>query len=118
MKPAPSFFLAISGMALAMIAIYFFFGYGQRHPADINRERLAIIEAAILDYAAKNNELPPTLSDLDLPPEAIVDHIDEPYVYTPDTLEITLTSYGADKKTGGGMFKRDYTKAFPNPLRQ
>ncbi len=118
MKPAPSFFLAIGGMFIAMIAIYFFFGYGQTHPAETNHARMEIVKAAIIDYAAKNNELPATLADIELPPEALTDHIGEPYIYTPDTLEITLTSYGADKKAGGWMFKRDYVETFANPLRQ
>lgn len=116
MKPERSYFIGLGAMVLAMIAIYFFFGYGQEHPVDTNRERMEAIKAAILDYARTSDHLPATLADLDLPPEDLVDHIGEPYQYIPDTLEVTLTSYGADKKPGGKMFKRDYVETFPNPL--
>ena len=118
MKPQRSYFIGLGAMVLAMVAIYFFFGYGQEHPVDTNRERMETIKLAILDYARTNDRLPATLADLDLPPEVSTDHIGEPYLYTPDTLEVTLTSYGADKKPGGGMFKRDYVETFPNPLKK
>ncbi len=116
MKPERSFFLVLGGMALAMIAIYYFFAAGKEHPVDTNRARMGDLKAAIIAYADRNDRLPATLDELDVPPEDLVDHIGEPYIYTPDTLTVTITSYGADKKPGGWMFTRDYTEEFPNPL--
>ncbi len=116
MKPERSFFLVTGGMFVAMVAIFFFFAYGKEHPVDTNRQRMEVLKTAIIDFSGENNRLPTTLTELDVPPENLTDHIGEPYVYTPDTLTVTLTSYGADKKPGGWMFTRDYTEKFANPL--
>jgi hypothetical protein len=116
MKPERSFFLVTGGMVVAMAAIFFLFAYGKEHPVDTNHRRMEVLEAAIIGFAGQNKRLPATLAELDVPPENLTDHIGEPYIYTPDTLTVTLTSYGADKKPGGWMFTRDYTEEFPNPL--
>lgn len=103
---------AVLGTAIAVIVVLLLLFGDRENPYQETRSRLNALEAPVRAYAAEYGKPPTTLDDLSLPPEALVDHLGEPFRYEVDGPRVTLTSYGSDKKPGGILFKKDVTVSF------
>ncbi|MDF1813000.1 MAG: hypothetical protein P1V20_12320 [Verrucomicrobiales bacterium] len=103
----------LGGLIIAMIVIYFAFGRkAGPNPAALTDSRLQALEEAVIDWAQKQGAPPEKLSDLGLESEALTDHIGNPFIYDVSGTKVTITSFGADSKPGGVMFKADRAVRF------
>ena len=103
----------VTGALLAFIAIMLVF-FSDKGPSPVveTQNRIRALETPVLEFAGKNGALPETLEDLNLPIEATTDHAGTPLVYELDGKTVTISSLGADGKTGGAAFNADKTHSF------
>ncbi len=99
---------------LALGALILLFG-DRENPANITRDRMALIKERILAYAETNGQPPDSLAQLGMEPSVLTDHLGEPFQYSVEDGTVTLVSFGSDKKPGGTFFKKDYIESFDLP---
>lgn len=97
---------------LVMVVGWFLVG-DKEAPAVVTRERLVELQSAIEEWSRANARLPESLEELGLADEAIRDVMGTIFEYSvAEGGTVTLTSYGADGKPGGLMFRSDHSVTF------
>ena len=105
-------------MALVMGILVVGMGYllitNQDHepPYIVTNERLVILKEALVKYAESEGKLPASLDQLEVPEEALMDQFGAPFMLEVNGTQVTLISFGEDKKRGGHMFHRDHSITF------
>lgn len=85
----------------------------RKAPAVLTRERLEALQASIEQWSREKGRLPETLDEMGLPDQATRDLLGTDFEYAVDgDGTVTLTSYGADGKPGGLMFRSDASISF------
>ena len=108
MNKDKKFNLVLGGLVIAMVVIYFAFGSGRgKNPALVTKERLDALQVEVEKWAEKNGGPPAQLSELQVEEDLLTDHMGVPFIYEVNGSEVVITSYGADGKPGGFMFKAD-----------
>lgn len=97
------------GIPCLVIAVLLVLFRDIESPKQISLDRLENLKREVIAFIETNKRAPANLSELDLSPEQLQDHIGEPFKYTISDDTITLLSYGSDKEPGGSFFKRDFS---------
>ena len=107
--------LALVILIAAVAFIYLKFGQPGPSPVATTISRLNALETTVIDWSKTNGKIPASLADLDLPEEQTNDHKGEPFIFSAEGRAITISSLGADGKTGGNMFNADQKVEFNIP---
>lgn len=106
--------LAIGIPGLVIIVLLVLFGDAE-NPKQISLNRLRDLKQEVTEFINANGRAPADLAELGLPVEQLQDHLGEPFKYIVTEHDITLLSYGSDKKPGGSFFKQDYSVTIDLP---
>lgn len=105
--------IAILLACLVVIGVGLFLAGDKDPPAELTRGRLSALQSSIEAWCGDHGRLPDSLEELGLASEAIRDHMGTVFDYTvTEDGRVTLTSYGADGKPGGHMFRADIKVTF------
>lgn len=107
--------LAIGIAGVIMVALLILYG-DVENPKHVSQNRLKDLKQEIISFIETNKRAPTDLSELGLPEEQLKDHLGEPFQYIVTEKDLTLLSYGSDKKPGGSFFKRDFSVTIDLPL--